>query len=131
MKPENETDAEADVETAPTQEKIRGLLAHGFRETPKGSHDPHDRQWWFSVRDGRGVRYAVQVRLWRFSRYSHTGGNGEVQDGWDAVCHLKEADGSDFRVDRSVRQETPESIVSWFGGVWAKLGCEYAKLWEV
>lgn len=107
---------------------IDELEAAGFRENTPYHGSPHDREWWKTVRGpgGEGKKFPLQVRLWRFSKYSTP--DRPAEDGWDAKAYFEGfsgAEGHGFWVERSCRDETPDQVVAWFHNVWRRLGCQW------
>lgn len=112
------------TESATTQAFIDALLAFGFKEFPIHQQlDRHDRHWQFCKRDEVGKRFFVQVRLWRFSKYSNA--ERVVDDSWDAQCQFDMCGERTFDVTTHFQIPSPQEIVDWFNNVWERMGCTY------
>jgi hypothetical protein len=99
------------------------LIAAGYREfVPNPYFDKHDRGYSKRVTDARGVRYAVHVRFWEFSKYSTP--DRQFGDGWDAEVHFDGRKRS-FVVTTSARNESVADIEGFFARVWDAMRPEY------
>ena len=107
---------------------IASLEQFGFKEWPTCPPDRHDRHWQYCRKDEHGKRFFVQVRLWRFSKYSTD--VRLVGDSFDAWCQYDLHGKRTFDVIVSVSDMTPAEVVAWFNDVWEKLGCTYYEKWE-
>jgi hypothetical protein len=93
------------------------LVAAGYRTWTPSSADRYDLLYQKRVKDDRGTRYFVNVRFWRFSKYSTP--ERPVEDGWDAEARFDGRGGSrSFAVSTSVRHDTPAEVEAFFARVW-------------
>jgi len=104
------------------------LEAYGFRESKTSSHDRHDAQWWYTVKDKKGKKFPILVRFWRMSKYSSPE-RGQVEDGWDSVAYFKLTKDRYCHVEMGCRHETPEQLVRQFKVMFTRLRCRYNSLW--
>ena len=102
---------------------VESLESYGFREYQLPGDAKHDRNWQYCLRDRLGKRLYVQVRLWKFSKYSTSDRN--VEDSFDAYAQFDMNGPRTFNVDLSVRDMTPQQVVQWFDNLFTKMGCHH------
>jgi hypothetical protein len=107
---------------------IQALLDFGFKEFPKNPHDTFDRNWQYCLRDEKGKKIFIQVRLWAFSKYSSS--ERTVDDSFDAKCQFDMRGPKTFNVTTNVNDMTPRQVVDWFDGIHTKMGCVYYELYD-
>lgn len=105
------------------------LVRLGCREAQTSPYDQRDRKWWYSARDEVGVRWVMEVRFWRFSKYSKP--DSPVEDGWDVEVHFKLDEDNCFRMTRSIRHmDSLDPVVEFCESMWRQMGCDYSKRYE-
>ena len=103
------------------------LIQFGFRKGEVWKGSKHDEEYWFTPRDNRGKKFLICVRFWEFSKYSdHI--RGQVEDMWDFEAHFNGCDGENFRVTKSIINESPAEVVEWLHTMWGLLGATYYEL---
>lgn len=97
------------------------LIAAGFREYK--SCGPHDRAFQLRETDQSGIRYFVNVRFWKHSKYK----NGI--DSWDSNVQFTDKNGVVFNIERlRTMNDTPLSILEWYQKLWERLCCQHYRL---
>lgn len=107
---------------------IESLVAYGFKEYTKNSMDQFDRVWQFCVKDKKGKKFFVNVRLWCFSKYSRP--DHVVHDSFDSSCQFDLRGPKTFDVTCSVNNMTPAQVVDWYENMFNRMNCYYYEIYE-
>lgn len=107
---------------------IESLVAYGFKEYTKHSMDHFDRVWQYCVKDKKGKKYFVNVRLWCFSKYSQP--DNVVHDSFDSSCQFDLRGPKTFDVSCSVNNMTPSQVIDWYENIFNRLNCHYYEVYE-
>ena len=102
------------------------LLSAGYKKYPPPSRERYDTLYQKRIRDAAGTRYFVNIRFWRFSKYSTE--DEQVPDGWDAWVQYNSHSYSThptFNVELSCREITPAQVEGFYDRVWSLMGCDY------
>jgi hypothetical protein len=120
----------SDAAYRPPHLTIEELENFGFKEYPRAESNKErwDRNWQYCLRDKKGKKLFVEVRLWCFSRYSRP--DNIVYDTFDAECQFDMHGAKTFNVTINVNDMTPQQIVEWFENMHTKMNCVYYELYD-
>lgn len=106
---------------------IESLVAYGFKEYSKNTHEHFDRAWQYCVRDKKGKKFFVNVRLWEFSKYSRP--DNIVHDSFDSACQFDLRGPKTFDVTCSVNNMTPSQVIDWYENLFNRMNCYYYEIY--
>ena len=96
----------------------QALLDYGFYKYEPNCIDKFTTGYSYWVKGSYGKKFCVHVRFWDFKQY------GADHDGWDCIAYFEQNDGTNFRVERSCRDEDVKSLVDWYFNIYLLLECK-------